>query len=66
MWTPCATWQKTAKIPLTSIGGTEAGGVGVVDFHACLSSLFSVLLGKKHTEASFHITQVSLRSLAGF
>ena len=42
------------------------GGGGGVDFSSCLSSLFSMLLGKNNTGISFHITQVGLRSLAGF
>ena len=57
--------RKTAKILLTSFGGTEGEGVGV-DFRACLSSLFSAFLGKNNTGTSFHITQVGLLSLAGF
>ena len=28
IWTPCATWQQTAKILLTSFGGTEGEGGG--------------------------------------
>ena len=44
----------------------RGGGGGEVDFRACLSSLFSVLLGKNNTGTSFHITQDGLRSLGGF
>ena len=42
------------------------GGGGEVDFRACLSSLFSLLLGKDNKGTSFHITQVGLRNLGGF
>ena len=67
IWTPRATRLKTAKILLTSFGGTEGeGGGGVVDFCPCLSSIFSMVLGKNNTGTSSHITQVGLRSLGGF
>ena len=42
------------------------GGVGERELSACLSSLFFLLSGKNNTGTSFHITQVSLRSLGGF
>ena len=48
-------------------GGGWGGGWGLRErTSACVSSLFSLLVGKNNTGTSFHITQVGLRSLGGF